>query len=702
MTQTFKYTDHQAVTTCHKISIFLQPIILILLICAYSSIAWANSDTNSFIKPRSEHSFQCIKIIRALERYHYLEKKLDDKMSSIIFHQYLKRLDPRKELFTLRDIDLFKQYEFRFDDDLKRGRLNPGFKIFNLYISRSKQRLAYISSLIKTWEQELDFSKNESMVIEYDLRHWQTDKQHLHQLWKKELKSHIISLILNHKDEDNDDDYITQTLEKTYSNRLKRLIQTESNDIFQILINIVTSSFDPHTQFFPPRASEDFDIHMSLSLEGIGAVLQTEYEYTKVVRLIPKGPAEKSNLLMPGDKIIGVGQGEKGEIKDTVGQRIDHVVKLIRGPKNTFVRLKIIPAKKTNSIRTIQIKRDRVKLEEQSAKKDIITIEHNKQNLKIGVIEIPNFYIDFKAYNRGDKDYKSTTKDVEKLLVQLKKENIDGLIIDLRDNGGGSLKEASQLTGLFLKSGPVVQIKTKYQISRLYDNDPGIAYSGPLIVLINRMSASASEIFAGAIKDYNRGVIVGTRSFGKGTVQELQPLGKGKLKLTSAKFYRVSGKSTQNLGIVPDIKFPQIYEIEDTGESSLEGALPWDTTIKTSYIPYRGLQDIEDTLNGQYTKRSVKDPGISYLNKRLAMISQLNKKTSVSLNLEDRKSRQKQYEQSELDIENDYLKAMGKEPMENFDEKETKINDFKKILMDQTYLVMADFINLTKTHGYSW
>ncbi|MEN8210896.1 MAG: carboxy terminal-processing peptidase, partial [Thermodesulfobacteriota bacterium] len=319
-----------------------------------------------------------------------------------------------------------------------------------------------------------------------------------------------------------------------------------------------------------------------------------------------------------------------------------------------------------------------------------------------GVIEIPNFYIDFKAYNRGDKNYKSTTKDVEKLLSELKNENIDGIIIDLRDNGGGSLKEASQLTGLFLKSGPVVQIKTKYQISRLYDNDPKIQYSGPLIVLINRMSASASEIFAGAIKDYNRGIIVGTRSFGKGTVQELQPLGKGKLKLTSAKFYRVSGESTQNLGIVPDIKFPQIYKIEDTGESSLEGALPWDTTIKISYTPYKTLQNIEKELMAQYQQRSDQDPGINYLNQRIEITSKLNQRSEVSLNLETRKSRKKEYELSELDIENDYLKSMGREPIASFDQKDTKISDIKNILMNQTHLIMGDFINLTKIHGYSW
>jgi carboxyl-terminal processing protease len=305
---------------------------------------------------------------------------------------------------------------------------------------------------------------------------------------------------------------------------------------------------------------------MSLSLEGIGAVLQNEYEFTKVVRLIPKGPADKSNLLMPGDKIIGVGQGENGEIKDAIGQRIDTVVKMIRGPKNTFVRLKIIPSEKTDTTKTIQIKREKVKLEEQAARKDIITLSHpNNPPLKIGIIEIPTFYLDFNAYNKGDPEYKSTTKDVQKLLFELKQEDIDGLIVDLRDNGGGSLKEANDLTGLFLKSGPTVQIKTKNRISRLYDEDPSIEYSGPLIVLINRMSASASEIFAGAIKDYHRGIIVGARSFGKGTVQELQPLGEGKLKITSAKFYRVSGESTQNLGVVPDLQYPQLYKIEDTG-----------------------------------------------------------------------------------------------------------------------------------------
>jgi len=672
-------------------------LIFLFVHLLYSSPIWANTIAET-IKATPEQSTQCVKIIHALERYHYLEKNLDNTMSSIILERYLKRLDPGKLLFTRDDIHSFKRYKFLLDDKLKRGNLDIAFNIFNVYVARAKQRLEYISSMIKTWEKDLDFNKNESMIIDNDLRQWQTSDHELRSLWKKEFKNHIISLTLDGQD----NEIISDTLDKIYSNRLKRLLQTDSNDIFQIFMNSVTASFDPHTQFFPPRASEDFDIHMSLSLEGIGAVLQTEYEYTKVVRLIPKGPAEKSNLLMPGDKIIGVGQGSKGEIVDTIGQRIDHVVKLIRGPKNTVVSMKIIPAKKSDSTQTIQIKRDRVKLEEQSAKKKVVTIEQNNRNLKIGIIEIPNFYIDFNAYHRGDKNYKSTTKDVKKLLVELKEENIDGLIVDLRDNGGGSLKEANQLTGLFLKSGPTVQIKTKYRITRLYDDDPGIEYSGPLIVLINRMSASASEIFAGAIKDYHRGVIVGTRSFGKGTVQELKPLGKGRLKLTSAKFYRVSGESTQNLGIVPDLKYPQIYKIEDTGESSLEGALPWDKTIKTSYNSYRSLNLINKKLTTEYQQRSPKDPGLNYLNNRIGLITKLNSNTSLSLNLTARESKKKQYEQSELDIENDYLRSTGKEPIEKFDQEVMKSNDFKKILMDQTHLVMADFIDLSNHLGFSW
>ncbi|OGR22811.1 MAG: tail-specific protease [Desulfobacterales bacterium RIFOXYA12_FULL_46_15] len=680
------------------ISILSKYLLSIIVVTFFTSALWAQP--SAIITPKPEYSSQCINIIQALERNHYSGKTLDNEMSSNILNRYIKQLDPMKQLFTLPDINQFNQYQFRFDNELKKGNLQMAFEIFNLYMARSKEKFKYISLLIQTWEKDLDFTQDESMVIDEALLQWKPDKQSLYLLWKKDLKNHIISLILDNQDKAS----ITDTLKKTYSNRLKHLLQTNAGDIFQVFMNSVTSSFDPHTQYFPPNASEDFDIHMSLSLEGIGAVLQNEYEFTKVVRLIPKGPADKSQLLMPGDKIIGVGQGEKGEIKDAVGQRIDTVVKMIRGPKDTFVRLKIIPAQKNDSTKTIQIKREKVKLEEQAAKKNIITLSSSNNNspFKIGIIEIPTFYLDFNAFNKGDQDYKSTTKDVKKLLFELKQENIDGLIIDLRDNGGGSLKEANELTGLFLKTGPTVQIKTKSRISRLYDENPSIEYSGPLMVLINRMSASASEIFAGAIKDYHRGIIVGTRSFGKGTVQELQPLGDGKLKITSAKFYRVSGESTQNLGVTPDLQYPQLYKIEDTGESSLDGSLPWDQSMKTTYSSYPPLDEINRNLLEQYKERSWKDPGLNYLKKRIEMADELNSKEALSLNLETRKLRKNKYEKTELDLKNEYLKTIGKKPIEKTDQEDAGIEDVKAILMNQTYLVMSDFINFSKTLGLSW
>ncbi len=650
------------------------------------------------IKPLPTYSNQCIKIIRALEQYHFLGKKLDRTMSEQIFHRYIKNLDPGRQLLTQEDMAQLDQYKFKFSTDLKKGNLKPAYAIFNLYQERSFERLEYILIHIKTWEKDLVFDTDDVIIIDNESKKLKKNREDLDALWKNELKNHIITLKLD----DQENEKISESLEKIYGNRLKRLAQTNTNDVFQLFMNSVTASFDPHTQYFPPRLSEDFDIHMSLSLEGIGAVLQNEYEYTKVVRLIPKGPAEKSNMLMPGDKIIGVGQGTDGEIKDTIGQRIGDVVKLIRGPKNTYVRLKIIPAKKADSITTIRIKRDKVKLEEQSAKKEIVTITQDNQKFKIGIIEIPNFYIDFAAYHRGEPDYKSTTKDVQKLLFELKKENIEGLIIDLRDNGGGSLKEANDLTGLFLKSGPTVQIKTKYRISRLYDEDPSIEYTGPLMVLINRMSASASEIFAGAIKDYDRGIIVGTTSFGKGTVQELKPLEEGKLKLTSAKFYRVSGKSTQHQGVVPDLKYPQIYKVKQTGESSLDGALLWDTIAKTRYNAYNSLAPLFPLLWKKYKERSSQAPGVIYLKKRIEMNSLLNGQETLSLNLKQRRNKNKQHDQKELELENQYRTAIGKEPLESLDDEAAKLTDYKKIMMEQTEYIMANFILMAADHGYTW
>jgi len=650
------------------------------------------------IAPLKTHSIQCAKIVSALEQYHYLGKKLDKIISARIFDHYVKSLDPYRQLLTQEDMEVLGRYKYQFDRQLKNGVLTPAYDIFNLYLSRSTLRLEYILKLIKTWEKDMAFDLDDVMAVDNESRPFQKRPEELYPLWKNELKNHIITLKLDNQENAR----ITDSLLKIYTSRLTRLAQTNTDDVFQLFMNSVTNSFDPHTQYFAPRVSEDFDIHMSLSLEGIGAVLQNEYEYTKVIRLIPKGPADKSHLLMPGDKIIGVGQGKDGEMKDTIGQRIDDVVKLIRGPMNTYVRLKIIPAKKADSTTTISILRDKVKLEEQSAKKRVVTLTRGTLNFKIGIIEIPNFYIDFAAYHRGEKDYKSTTKDVQNLLLELKQENIDGVIVDLRDNGGGSLKESNDLTGLFLKSGPTVQIKTKQRITRLYDEDPSIEYTGPLVVLINRMSASASEIFAGAIKDYNRGIIVGTNSFGKGTVQELKPLGEGKLKLTTAKFYRVSGESTQHQGVAPDLNYPQIYKIKDTGESSLEGALLWDTITKTQYKAYKQLDPVYQALLKEYQERVRHDPGMVYLKNRIEMTDQLNHQETLSLNLAQRRKKVDLYAARELENENEYRMALGKEPLKALDDDGIKLKDYKEIIMEQTQLVMGDFITVAARLGYTW
>ncbi len=651
------------------------------------------------LTPDRNHAIQCIRIISALERYHYLEKKLDDTLSEQIFDRYIKYLDPSRHLLTRNDLQELEKYRQKFDNDLKRGNLKTAYEIYNLHQHRAAERYAYILDLLEKKTSLLSLDSPDFLVVDGTQRPWQASENDLRALWEKELINHIITLTL---DDHNTHSEVWETLEKIYTTRQTRLTQTTTDDVFQLVMNCVTESFDPHTQYFPPRVSEDFDIHMRLSLEGIGAVLQTEYEYTKIVSLVPKGPADKSSLLMPGDKIIGVGQGETGEIKDTIGLRIDEVVKLIRGPKNTFVRLKIIPAKKSDSTTIVSIMRDTVKLEEQSAKKQIKTVALGKINYKIGIIEIPNFYIDFEAYHRGDSRYKSTTSDVKKLLFELAEENIDGLIIDLRDNGGGALKEASDLTGLFLTSGPTVQIRTKHQMTRLYDEDPDIQYTGPLLVLINRMSASASEIFAGAIKDYQRGIIVGTRSFGKGTVQELKPLGDGKLKLTSAKFYRVSGKSTQHRGVIPHIVFPKIYKPEDTGESSLDGALPWDTIPRVPFQSYRDLTPMYESLMHEFQQRSLQDPGMVYLEKHLAWIAEQETNIRLPLDIDTRKQQRLLDLQTEIEIENAYLTALGKEPIQTLEDQEPVLNRYKEILLQQAEKIMADFIFSARQQGYAW
>ena len=476
-------------------------------------------------------------ILHIIENYHYRTRLLDDELSSEIFDSYLKSMDPNKSFFTHADIDEFENYRYSLDDALDDAQLDTAFIIFRRYRTRVQERVEFALEQLKG---EFDFSVDEDYQFDRSELIWPTDLEQ-NEIWRKRVKNDFLNLKLADKTEDE----IRETLSKRYQRLTTSTLQFNTSDIFQLFVNAYTSSIEPHTSYFSPRTSENFDISMSLSLEGIGAVLRGDTDYTEVQSVVPGGPADLSELLHDGDKIIGVGQEEDGEIVDVIGWRLDDVVDLIRGPKGSIVRLEVLPkdAGLEGPSKTILITRDEIKLEEQAAKSEIIETETGGH---MGVITIQTFYSDFAAQARGEPDFKSTTRDVRKLLAEMEQENIDGLIIDLRDNGGGSLSEAIEFTGLFIESGPVVQTKDStgnIDINR--DRDPDIVYGGPLAVLVNRNSASASEIFAGAIQDYHRGIILGEPTFGKGTVQNIVDLNRfsrsgndyGRLKTTIAQFF---------------------------------------------------------------------------------------------------------------------------------------------------------------------
>ena len=455
------------------------------------------------------------------------------------------------------------------------------------------------------------------------------------------------------------------TLYKRYSNQLRRLQQQDSEEAFSVMMNALTMLYDPHTNYLSPRTSENFNINMALSLEGIGAVLQSEDEYTKVMRLVAAGPADKQGELKASDRIIAIGQGQEGEMVDVVGWRLDEVVELIRGKKDSIVRLEVLStAAAEGSSKVISIKRDTVKLEDQAASKHVFDVSNGTQVYKAGVINIPTFYMDFEAYRQRDPNYKSTTRDVYNLLDELAKENVDGIIIDLRANGGGSLQEAAALTDLFVDPGPVVQIRqANAMVSRNYRSFSPATYRGPIVVLIDRLSASASEIFAGAIQDYGRGIIIGDQSFGKGSVQSIVSLPQGDLKITESKFYRISGDSTQHRGVIPDIELPSLIDKEKVGESSGDNknALPWDRIHAAPHDRYFDIASLLPSINERHNERLKTDPDFIFLNEQMQIIEENNKKKTLSLRRTTRETEQKEFEQRMLEMENRRRKAKGLE-----------------------------------------
>ena len=619
------------------------------------------------LDPSSEHVRASRDIARQLQHVHYRSLKIDTELSPRILDNYLMALDPQKLYFSAEDISFFESYRYQLDKAVRRGDLQPAYLIYQRFIDRTRERLEHNLALLEKGVDQFDFSVDEIMTLDREDAPWAADARALDELWRKRIKN----AVLTQKLEGESEDAIEDSLTRRYSNQLKRISQTQSEDVFQVYMNAVTNTYDPHTVYFSPRNSENFKINMSLSLEGIGAVLQSDNEYTKVVRLVPAGPADKQGVLQPADRIIGVGQGKEGEIVNVVGWRLDEVVDLIRGPRQSLVRLEVIPAKSKgeHTTRTLSIVRDKVNLEEQSARSDTIEINRDGRTSTIGIIQIPTFYADFAGLQRGDPDARSTTRDVYRLIQSLQKEKgIEGLIIDLRDNGGGALQEAIALTGLFIERGPTVQVRTADNRVRVYDDpDQSIAYDGPLAVLVNRMSASASEIFAAAIQDYGRGLIVGEQTFGKGTVQSVRGLSHGQLKITEAKFYRISGGSTQHLGVVPDLLLPSVIDKEQIGEDALPEALPWDKISAVRYRELEGFQPVLETLRESHQRRMLADPEYLALIDEIAYVEMLRARNEISLNLEARKAEMAAQKAEELRVVNKRRKAIGEETFASYE-----------------------------------
>jgi carboxyl-terminal processing protease len=496
---------------------------------------------------------------------------------------------------------------------------------------------------------------------------WARDRKELDDRWRKQLKNQVLALRLADKPEEE----IVPTLEKRYQAQLQNAQQYNSQDVFQIYANALTELYDPHTNYLSPRSTENFNINMSLSLEGIGAVLQMDGEFTKVSSLVAKGPADKQGELQPSDRIVAVGQDEDGAMEDVIGWRLDDVVELIRGPKGSTVRLQVIPAKSSSpdERRVITIVRNTVKLEEQSAQKKVLEIPSGEDVIKVGVIDIPAFYIDFEAMRRGDRDYKSTTRDVKRLLGELEDEGVAGIIVDLRNNGGGSLQEANELTGLFIEYGPTVQIR--HSSRRVWRDGKRLKshyYEGPMVVLVNRLSASASEIFAGAMQDYQRALIVGDRSYGKGTVQTLIPLTEGQLKVTESKFYRISGESTQHRGVVPDVIFPSIYDADEIGESALDHALNWDQISPIRHDKYGNLSSVLPDIQDMFRERSARNPDFIFLEDQVKLAQETRELKRLPLNEKARIALRDSQEEKALRIENKRRKAEGEALLASLDE----------------------------------
>lgn len=663
-----------------------------------------NASALDSLKSTKGHEKTMQQVIATLAQRHYNKTPIDDDLSSRFLDKYIESLDPAKSFFFVSDIAEFEKHRNHFDEDFKQGDLDMGFVIFNRYRERVAVRSEAIIANLKNEDSKFDFTKDENLVIDIEQAKWASDQATANQMWHKRIKSNLLGLILTDKTLDE----AKEILIRRYQRQLNQLLQQDSIDVGEVYLNALTLLYDPHTNYLSPSTLANFNISMSLRLEGIGAELRlNDEEYTEVMRIVPGGPASRQGELKAGDRITAVAQSDSA-MENIIGWRTNEVVKLIRGASKTVVRLEVLS--KENVTRVVSITRGLVKLEDSAAQKAVFQRTDGKDLFKIGVIDIPTFYMDFEAFQRGDPDYKSTSSDVEKLLAELARENVDGVILDLRNNGGGSLREATSLTDLFIDKGPVVQIR--YSNERIYRHSQSRSparYRGPLIVLTNRLSASASEIFAGAIQDYKRGLIVGNRTFGKGTVQSLMDVHEGQVKVTESKFYRVSGDSTQHRGVIPDVSFFDMIDIDEIGESSYDSALPWDQIHADTHAEYYNLQNMLPFMQSRHDERASQDPDFVFLVDQVELAKQNSDRKVISLNEEKRRAEQETLEGKALALENKRRLAKGLSAFKTLDEarddgedddanqvasRARKINPEEDPILNETGYVLIDYIKL--------
>jgi carboxyl-terminal processing protease len=705
--------------------IFLALFVVAALACSANPRVNLTVDGSSNLQPDAKQAVIAKELVAFIEARHYKNVEVNDSLSSLIFDNFIKGMDEGKNYFLASDIKEFEKYRTTLDDDLRKGDLSAMFYMYNVYQKRSEERIRYSITQI---DKQFDFNTNDKYTYDRSDMPWLTTDAEANDLWRKRVEYELLNLKLTGADAAKN----VQTLKKRYENLLSYALKINNQDAFQAMMDAFTKAIDPHTSYFNPRNAQSFNEDMARSFEGIGASLQLENEVVRVAAIVPGGPAFKDNRLKVNDKIIGVAQGD-AEFEDVIGLRIDNTVSKIKGKKGTTVRLKVIPAgmELTAKPVIIDIVRDKVVMQDQLAKKTIKTINVNGKPYKIGVIDLPGFYMDFTEYQAGNPNYRSTTRDVRMILDTLKQQNVDAVMIDLRSNGGGSLIEAIELTGLFIKTGPVVQVKDKRRVEVDSDDNAMIAWNGPLGIMIDRLSASASEIFAGAIQDYGRGIILGSQTYGKGTVQSAIDMSRvistaekamlmvknndknttvkvnpgddkepqfGQINLTMAKFYRVNGSSTQHKGVMPDIQFPTLYPIDKIGESSEPSALPWDTIASSKYIPVADLSKIKPILNSLHEKRMKASTDYKFLLEDIAQVKKREAETTVTLNEIQLKKERDEQEAKNLVRDNQRRASRGLPPLKKG---EVKPKDDIDFVEEESLQIMGDFIQLNKNNQIS-